>query len=106
MASQAGKATTYGLNNAQGRGITFIKPQTAVYEGMIVGLNSREDDLSINVTREKKLTNVRASSSDASIILTPPTLLTLEESLSMLEEDELLEVTPENLRLRKKKLKK
>jgi len=102
VSSDTGKAVTYGLNVAQGRGITFIPPQTEVYEGMIVGLNSREDDLEINVTKEKKQTNVRSSNSDFSIILTPPTLLSLEQSLDFLEDDELLEVTPKNLRLRKK----
>ncbi len=106
IASESGKAVAYGLNNAQGRGIVFIKPQTQVYEGMIVGLNSREGDLEINVTKEKKLTNVRASSSDEALILTPPTIFTLEQSLDFLEDDELLEVTPKNLRLRKKILNK
>jgi len=105
FASETGKAVGYGLNNAQGRGTVFITPQTQVYEGMIVGLNSRENDLGINVTKEKKLTNVRAAGSDDSIILTPATILTLEQSLDFLEDDELLEVTPESLRLRKKILR-
>ncbi|MBI3251606.1 MAG: translational GTPase TypA [Candidatus Andersenbacteria bacterium] len=104
IAAQAGKAVTYGLNIAQGRGITFIPPQTQVYEGMIVGLNSREEDIEINVAKEKKLTNMRASSADMSVILTPPTIFSLEQSLSFLEDDELLEVTPTSLRLRKKYL--
>ncbi len=102
IASEAGKAVSYGLNNAQQRGVTFISPQTAVYEGMIVGLNSRENDLEINVTKEKKLSNVRASGSDDAITLTPPTQLSLEQSIDFLEDDELLEVTPKSLRLRKK----
>jgi GTP-binding protein len=102
VASEAGKAVTYGLNIAQGRGATFIAPQTEVYTGMIIGLNSRDEDIEINVTKEKKQTNVRASSSDFSVILTPPTLLSLEQSLDFLEDDELLEVTPKGLRLRKK----
>lgn len=102
IASETGKAVTYGLNIAQGRGVTFIPPQTEVYAGMIVGLNNREEDIEINVTREKKQTNVRASSSDFAIILTPPTVLSLEQDLDFLEDDELLEVTPKNLRLRKK----
>ncbi len=105
FASEAGKAVAYGLNNAQGRGTVFITPQTQVYEGMIIGLNSRESDLGINVAKEKKLTNVRAAGSDDSITLTPPTALTLEQSLDFLEDDELLEVTPESLRLRKKILR-
>jgi GTP-binding protein len=104
IASETGKAVTYGLNIAQGRGITFIPPQTPVYAGMIIGLNSREEDIEINVTKEKKLTNIRSSTSDIAVILTPPTILSLEQSLSFLEDDELLEVTPQNLRLRKKNL--
>ncbi|MBI2849322.1 MAG: translational GTPase TypA [Chloroflexi bacterium] len=101
IASESGKAVTYGLNAAQGRGITFIPPQTTVYQGMIIGLNSREDDIEINVAREKKMTNVRSSTSDIAIILTPPTILSLEQCLDFLEDDELLEVTPKSLRLRK-----
>lgn len=104
FASESGKAVAYGLNNAQGRGTVFISPQTQVYAGMIVGLNSRENDLGINVAKEKKLTNVRASGSDDSIILTPPTILSLEQNLDFLEDDELLEATPQSLRLRKKLL--
>lgn len=104
IAAQAGKAVIYGLNIAQGRGITFIPPQTQVYEGMIVGLNSRQEDIEINVAKEKQLTNMRASSSDMSVILTPPTVFSLEQALSFLEDDELLEVTPTSLRLRKKYL--
>ena len=104
IAAQSGKAVIYGLNIAQGRGITFIPPQTQVYEGMIVGLNSRQEDIEINVAKEKQLTNMRASSSDMSVILTPATVFSLEQSLSFLEDDELLEVTPQSLRLRKKYL--
>jgi len=102
VASESGRALTYGLNIAQGRGITFIPPQTQVYEGMIIGLNSKDEDIVINVTKEKKQTNVRASNSDFSIILTPATILSLEQSLDFLEDDELLEVTPKSLRLRKR----
>lgn len=102
IASESGKAVTYGLDIAQGRGITFIEPQTQVYKGMIVGLNSRESDLEINVTKEKHLTNVRAASSDMTTILTPATIMSLEECIDFLEDDELLEVTPKSLRLRKK----
>ena len=104
VASETGKAVTYGLNIAQGRGITFIPPQTQVYEGMIVGLNSRENDIEINVAKEKKMTNVRSSTSDIAIILTPPTILSLEQCLDFLEDDELLEATPKSLRLRKRVL--
>jgi GTP-binding protein len=104
IASEAGKAFSYGLNVAQGRGITFIPPQTEVYAGMIIGLNGREDDIEINVTKEKKLTNVRASGSDDAIQLTPATIMSLEQCLDFLEDDELLEVTPKHLRLRKRLL--
>jgi GTP-binding protein len=105
IASETGKAVTYGLNIAQGRGSTFIEPGTMVYEGMVVGLNSREGDIEINVTREKKMTNVRASTADIAVILTPPVILSLEQSLDFLEDDELLEVTPASLRLRKRLLR-
>ncbi|MDO8513254.1 MAG: translational GTPase TypA [bacterium] len=104
ISSQTGKAVTYGLDIAQGRGITFIPPSTEVYEGMIVGLNNRESDIEINVTKQKKQTNVRAASSDIATILTPPTILSLEQCLDFLEDDELLEATPKSLRLRKKHL--
>jgi len=97
-----GKAVAYGLNNAQNRGVIFIHPQTPVYKGMVVGLHTRENDLEVNVTKEKKLTNMRASGADDAIILTPPTVFTLEQSLDFLEDDELLEITPKSLRLRKK----
>ncbi len=101
VASEAGKAVTYGLNIAQGRGITFIEPQAQVYGGMIVGLNSKENDLDINVTKEKKMTNIR-SNAEIATVLTPATILSLEQCIDFIEEDELLEVTPQNLRLRKK----
>ena len=106
IANVAGNAVTFGLNNAQQRGIVFISPQTEVYAGMIIGLNSREEDLEINVTKEKKLTNTRAAGADDALILTPPTVFSLEQSLDFLEDDELLEVTPKSLRLRKKLLNK
>lgn len=101
IAFSRGKAVTYGLDIAQQRGSTFIPPQTEVYAGMIVGQNSREDDLEINVCKEKQLTNVRASSSDISTILTPPVKMSLEQCIDFLEDDELLEITPSALRLRK-----
>ncbi len=102
VASEGGVAVSYGLNNAQSRGITFIAPQTPVYEGMVVGLNSREGDLEINVTKEKKQSNVRSSGADDAITLTPPTIFSLEQCIDFLEDDEYLEVTPKSLRLRKK----
>lgn len=102
IASEGGKAVSYGLNNAQQRGNTFINPQTLVYEGMIVGLHARENDLEVNVTKEKKQTNVRAAGTDDAITLTPPIMFSLEQSIDFLEDDELLEATPKSLRLRKK----
>jgi GTP-binding protein len=104
IASENGKAVGYGISNAQERGTIFIHPQTPVYVGMIVGLHSRENDLDVNITKEKKLTNTRASGSDDALALVPPTIFSLEQALDFLEDDELLEVTPESLRLRKKYL--
>jgi GTP-binding protein len=102
VASEDGVATGYGLANSQERGQTFIEPGTAVYEGMIVGLCAREQDIPVNVSREKKLTNIRSSTSDIAVRLTPPILLSLEQSLDFIENDELVEVTPKNIRLRKR----
>ncbi len=104
VAWETGTATTYGLANAQERGVTFVEPGTAVYEGMIVGLNSREDDLAVNVCKEKKLTNIRSSTSDIAVRLTPPERLSLEQALDMIADDELVEVTPAGFRLRKRLL--
>lgn len=107
IASETGTALHYGLDNAQQRGITFIDAGTKVYEGMIIGENSRKEDIEINVTKEKKQTNMRASTSDVNMgALTPAVKMSLEQCLDFLEEDELLEVTPQNLRLRKKYLSK
>ena len=106
IASEPGITLTFGLQNAQGRGITFIDPGTSVYEGMIIGLNSRPDDIEINVAKGKHLTNMRSSTSDIAIALTPPLKMSLEQYLDFLEDDELLEVTPKCLRLRKKLLTK
>jgi len=102
IASEMGPATTYGLNNAQQRGDTFIAPTTVVYEGMIVGRNTRPDDMVVNVCKEKKASNVRSSTSDIAVKLTPPINLSLEQSLDFINNDELVEVTPQNIRLRKK----
>ncbi len=104
VASERGIAVTYGLNNAQGRGLTLIEPNTPVYEGMIVGLNSRPQDIAINVCKEKKKTNVRSSTSDIAVRLTPPMKLSLEQAIDFIDKDELVEVTPQNIRLRKKLL--
>jgi GTP-binding protein len=106
IASEPGVAAGFGLENAQKRGITFIDPATPVYEGMIIGLNTRGDDIEMNVAKGKHLTNIRAAGSDIVIALTPPLKMSLEQYLDFLEDDELLEVTPKNLRLRKKMLTK
>ena len=104
LASADGVAVTYGLNNAQGRGITFIGPGTQVYEGMLVGATSCARDIPVNVCKEKKQTNIRSSTSDIAVKLTPPMRLSLEEALGYVNDDELVEVTPKNIRLRKKLL--
>lgn len=103
VASEAGQSTAYALDAAQARGVLYIPPQVDVYMGMIVGL-SKKDELDINVCREKQLTNMRTHASDGAIQLTPHTQLSLEQCLDFLMEDELLEVTPKSLRLRKKEL--
>ena len=103
-ASSPGTSLTFGLSGAQERGITFIEPGEEVYEGMIVGLQKRPGDIRVNVCREKKQSNVRSSTSDIAVRLTPATRLSLEQSLDFLADDELLEVTPKHLRLRKRYL--
>lgn len=103
-ASEDGVAVTYGLANAQERGMTFIEPGTPVYEGMIVGITPKEQDIAVNICKEKKLTNMRSSTADISVRLTPPVLMSLEQSLDFIENDELVEITPKNIRLRKKVL--
>ncbi|AUM62426.1 GTP-binding protein [Spiroplasma monobiae MQ-1] len=97
-----GVTLPYALNNLEERGILFVGPQTEVYDGMIVGLHSRDNDLNVNPTTGKKLTNTRSSGNDDSVKLTPPRKFTLEEALEFIEWDELVEVTPEDIRLRKK----
>lgn len=104
IASEAGISTAYALDNAQARGVLYIPPQVDVYQGMIVGLSNKKDDLDINVCREKQLTNMRTHASDGAIQLTPYTQLSLEQCLDFLLDDELLEVTPKSLRLRKRQL--
>jgi GTP-binding protein len=106
VASDPGEATSYALYQLQDRGRMFIEPGTKVYEGMIVGENSREQDIDINVTRKKQLTNMRASGADESLRLEPPRILGLEEALEYINDDEYVEVTPINIRLRKKYLDK
>ncbi|MDA8387223.1 MAG: translational GTPase TypA [Nitrospiraceae bacterium] len=104
VADRKGPATGYALFHLQPRGTLFIKDGTQVYEGMIIGENSREVDIDVNVTREKKLTNMRASNADEALRLVPPRLLTLEQAIEFIKEDELVEVTPSSVRLRKKVL--
>jgi GTP-binding protein len=103
VADRAGRATGYALNNLQERGELFIRPGEPVYEGMIVGENSRSVDLPVNVTKEKKLTNMRASVADEAIRLIPYTEMGLEKSLQFIKDDELMEITPQFIRMRKKK---
>ncbi len=102
VADRSGKSTTYALYHLQPRGELFITEGTPVYEGMIVGENSRENDIDVNVIKEKKLTNMRASGADEALRLVPPRLLSLEQALEFIKEDELVEVTPQTIRLRKK----
>ena len=104
VAFETGKALAYSLEAAQARGITFTNPNEEVYEGMIVGLSTKENDIDMNITRGKHLTNTRASNKDIRTVLTPAYKMSLEQALDFLEDDELLEVTPKNLRLRKKYL--
>ena len=104
VAMEPGEVFAYSIFKLQDRGVFFIDPGTEVYVGMIVGANSRTGDMNVNVTKNKKMTNVRASSSDDNITLTPPKKLTLEEALEYITDDELLEITPKNVRLRKRTL--
>jgi len=104
VADRPGKSTTYALFHLQPRGILFIKENTTVYEGLIVGENSRENDIDVNVTKEKKLTNMRAAAADDALHLIPPKILSLEQAIEFIKEDELVEVTPRSIRLRKKVL--
>lgn len=102
IAFETGEALTYGLFNAQERGTLFISPGERVYAGMVVGENAKTDDIELNVCRAKHLTNTRASGSDDALKLSPPRILSLEEALDFIDTDELLEVTPKSLRIRKK----
>ena len=101
MSFETGEAVTYGLYNAQERGVLFIGAGTPVYAGMVVGSCSRNEDMSVNVCKKKQLTNTRASGSDDALRLTPPRVMSLEQCLEYLADDELLEVTPQTLRIRK-----
>lgn len=105
VADRPGVATSYAIFNLQERGEMFVTPGTEVYEGMIVGENARPDDLNVNIVKEKKLTNMRASTADEAIRLVPPRLLNLEQAIEFINDDEWVEVTPRSIRLRKKILK-
>jgi GTP-binding protein len=105
VADRPGKATAYAIEGLQPRGILFVGPTEEVYEGMIVGEHARGNDLDVNIVREKKLTNMRASGSDETVHLVPPRLMNLEQALEFVKEDELVEVTPKSVRLRKRVLK-
>ena len=105
VSDRAGKVTGYAMFNLQERGELFVEPTTEVYEGMIVGEHSRDSDLTINIVKEKKLSNMRASGSDDAIRLVPPKLMNLEQAIEYIQDDELVEVTPKSIRLRKKILK-
>ncbi len=102
VAWEDGEAVTYGLYNAQERGSLFIIPGTKVYEGMVVGENARNEDIVVNVCKKKHVTNMRASGSDEALRLTPPRILSLEQALEFISDDELVEITPKNIRLRKR----
>lgn len=104
VADRSGVTTPYAIANVQERGTLFVEPGTTVYEGMVVGENARERDLNVNICKEKHLSNIRSSTSDISVKLVPPRLLSLEASLEWINDDELLEVTPEHIRIRKKVL--
>jgi GTP-binding protein len=104
VADRAGKATAYAIYNLQARGEIFIAAGTPVYEGMVVGENARPADLDVNVTKEKKLTNMRAASADDALRLVPPRLLNLEQAIEFINDDELVEITPGSTRLRKRVL--
>ena len=105
VADRPGPATSYAIYNLQERGVIFVAPGTEVYEGMIIGENSRDSDLDVNIVKEKKLTNMRASTSDEAIRLVPPRILSLEQAIEFIREDEYVEITPKSIRLRKKILK-
>ena len=104
VSDRGGPAVPYGLAGLQDRGEFFVAPGAEVYEGMIVGENNRDDDLAINVCRTKKLTNMRAAGKDDSVSIPPPRIMSLEQCLEYIEDDELLEVTPTTLRMRKRVL--
>ena len=104
ISSESGVVTAYGLNAAQGRGMTLVKLGDIIYEGQVIGLNAKKEDMEVNICKGKKLTNMRTSGTDGITQVIPPVILSLEQSLEFIEDDELLEVTPKSLRIRKKQL--
>jgi GTP-binding protein len=104
VSDRTGAVTAYAIEHAQDRGIMFVEPGDNVYEGMVVGENAREEDINVNITREKKLTNIRSSTSDIAVQLMPARKMSLEQALEWIRDDEMLEVTPKSLRLRKRLL--
>src|SRR5699024_2992083 len=102
IAFESGESVTYGLFSAQQRGTLFIGPGEKVYGGMVIGQNGKAEDIELNVCNTKHLTNTRSSSADEALTLTPPKILSLEEALEFIDKDELLEVTPKSLRIRKR----
>jgi GTP-binding protein len=102
ISMENGKTMAYSLFNLQDRGTIFVKPATEIYEGMIIGESNKDQDLSVNATKNKKLTNVRASGTDEALKLTPPKIMSLEEAIDYISADEYVEITPQTIRLRKK----
>src|SRR5205807_9847966 len=102
VADRAGKTTGNAIFNLQERGEIFVSPGTEVYEGMIIGENARQSDLDVNIVKEKKLTNMRSSTADEAIRLVPPRQMSLEQAIEFVREDEMVEITPKSIRLRKK----
>lgn len=106
VSMENGKSTTYGMMGIEDRGTLFIEPGTEVYEGMVVGENNRDGDITVNITKQKQKTNIRSANKDQTNVIKKPRILTLEEALEYLGDDEYLEVTPESIRLRKQILDK
>ena len=101
VSTETGKATAYAIEGLQDRGVLFVGPMEPVYEGQVVGEHCRDNDLPVNICREKKLTNIRSSTAEVKTVLKQPRLFSLENALEYIEEDELVEVTPKSIRLRK-----
>ena len=106
VSMETGKATMYGIMGVEDRGMIFVEPGTEIYEGMIVGEHNRENDLTVNIVKAKQMTNMRSANKDQTTTMKKPRIMSLEEALEYLNDDEYLEVTPESIRLRKKILDK